>query len=304
MASEKRMFFRFDVSLPYYLESMSSEQECFQTDKSKIISPSEKQDLKVLNESLEQIFKDSDHVQNGSVEVFLGLNQKLDFMVWLLESLIEGDDVLKSDQYQQYWYDQQRFIIPSSKKSSKILPLLQAFSNRIDLHIDELIDVMKNRLGSNIFIYGQSHIKLFSLHHYISGLDVLAEKGNWLAQIIVTLTKKLNAYEALLLKLKKVHKKLSDTDNWNHEKVNLGEGGFAIYSEQHFELNQKVCVLLKLEETFIFAKAFCVYQTSQTDKLSYNRTAFQFEEISSEDSSHIVRFLMAQELAFHQVNHD
>lgn len=304
MVAEKRMFFRFDVSLPYYLEPMDSELGCFQTDERKIISPSEKASLKALNESLEQIFKDSEHIQNGSVEVFLGLSQKLDFMVWLLESLINGDDVLHSDQYQQHSHDQQRFIIPSSNKSSKILPLLQAFSNKIDLHIDDLSDVMKNRLGRNVFLYSQNEIKLFSLRHYVSGLDELAQKGNWLARTIVTLAKKLNSYETILLKLKKVHKKLSDTDCWPHEKINLGEGGFAVFSKQDIESNQKVCVLLKLEETFIFAKAFCVYQTRHTDKLSYNRTAFQFEEMSSENSAHIVRYLMAQELGSHQVKHD
>jgi len=304
MTAEKRMFFRFDVTLPFYIEARDEDSACFQVASGQIISDVEKQKIEVLNQSIDTLFHDAKHVDNGSVDVFTGLNNKLEFFVWLLESLMNHINVLQSDKYQQHLQDQQRFIIPSSNKSSKVLPLLQALSNRIDLYIDELSLVMKHSISDHVFIYSQSEVKSFNVRNYVGGLETLAESGNWLAKIILDLTKKLNTYEGVLDQLKSQHSKLSDTENWPHEKVNLGEGGLAVFSQQNFTLNQKVCVLLKLDETLIFAKALCVYQSKPSDDLSYNRTAFEFQEISSEDRAHIVRYLMAQELAFHQVSQD
>jgi len=304
MTIEKREFFRFDVTLPFYLEARKGDAACFQVTSSQVVSQSQKQRIDALNQSIDSLLHDAKHVDNGSVEMFASLNNKIEFFAWLLQSLINNNNVLLLDKYQQYLHEQLRFIIPSSNKSSKVLPLLQALSNRIDLYIDELSQVMKHCVSGHVFICNASEVKPFNVRHYIGGLESLAQKGNWLAKIIIDLTQKLNTYEGVLDSLKKQHNKLSDTDSWPHEKVNLGEGGLAVFSQQNFTLNQEICVLLKLDETLIFAKAKCVYQTKLSDELRYNRTAFEFQEISSEDSAHIVRYLMAQELAFHQVRKD
>jgi len=141
--------------------------------------------------------------------------------------------------------------------------------------------------------------KPFRTEQYISGLSALASKGNWLAQVITLMVEKLNHYEGLYLKLKRAYQTLSDSEKWPIERVNLGAGGFAIYTPKAYALSQQVCALFNMDDTFVFAKASCVYQSDKLNAQAKKRTAFQFDDISSEDSAHIVRYLMAKELEFH-----
>ncbi|MEA1989407.1 MAG: PilZ domain-containing protein [Pseudomonadota bacterium] len=299
MGIEKRTFFRFDVNLPYYLEPLTTEGLCFHIAREELISPAEYQSLLNETHKLNSLFQDERHIQNGGVQIFTELNQKLELMVWLLDSFIEGVDIHEGSEYRQRLEINRKTSMPEAKGSSKVLPLLQAFYLRLEDYISELVDVIEHSVHGKVFMYHKTSPKPFRIEQYISGLSALASKGNWLAQVITLMVAKLNHYESLYIKLKQAYQTLSDSEKWPIERVNLGAGGFAIYTASNYAISQQVCVLFKMDDEFVFARASCVYQSNKPNTQAKKRTAFQFDDLSSEDSAHIVRYLMAKELDFH-----
>ncbi|BCN93749.1 hypothetical protein THMIRHAM_15340 [Thiomicrorhabdus immobilis] len=299
MGAEKRTFFRFDVSLSYYLEPMNDQGCCLQAERSELLSNQEFQAIEDEKQQLDSLFQDSKHIQNGGVQLFDELNQKLDFMVWLLELILQGSGIHSLEEFQARKALNQKITPPMAKGSSKILPLLQGFFSRVDDYIAELIDVIEHGIHGKIFLYHKPVLKPFKIESYVKGLTELAQKGNWLARVITLLVSRLNHYEKLLANLKKAYRKLSDYEAWPIEKVNLGAGGFAVYTTKSYANAEKVCALFKMDDGFVFGEASCVYQSNTLNAEQQMRTAFQFDEISPEDCAHIVRFLMAKELEFH-----
>jgi len=302
VSAEKRQFFRFDVSLPYFIEPLDNKGCCFQVTRNQLLTTQELKLITLETQQLNNLFEDSKHIQNGSVKIFKGLNHKLDFMVWLLDLILEGVEHSKLSQLDDKKEQNHRIVLPEVKESSKVFPLLKAFFIRVDEYIAELIDVIEHSVRGNVFMYHKPLLKPLNLENYIKGLPELAKKGNWLARVITLLVSKLNHYEKLIIKLKQAYEKLSDYEKWPIEKVNLGEGGFAIFTSKTFASADKICVLFRMDDEFVFAKARCVYQSNKSKVKEPMRTDFEFEEIHSEDSAHIVRFLMAQELAFRHKN--
>ena len=304
MSREKRSFFRFDVTFPYYLEEMNGDGVCFHINRATFALPKEEKQILAFKTRLDIFFQDQHHIQNGGVEIFRGLNRKVEFMAWLLDSILLGNSVLSSDEYHDRMKENKQFSIPESKGSSKVLPLLQAFSVRVDHYIDELVGVMEHSLRNKVFFYHKKPLELFNTRNHLKGLEELAQKRNWLAMVITSLVSLLNVYEARLIRVKEAYQPISDVDNWDEGRVNLGAGGFAIYSETLFELNQKVCALFKMDDEFVFGQASCVHFSEKADFNDLHRASFKFDEISQEDSAHIVRFLMAKELEYHQMQNE
>jgi len=296
---EKRTFFRFDVNLPYYLEPVTTEGLCFHIPREELISSAEYQSLLSETHKLNSLFQDERHIQNGGVQIFTELNQKLELMVWLLDSIIEGVDIHQSSEFKQRLETNQKTSIPEAKGSSKVLPLLQAFYLRVEDYISELVDVIEHSVHGKVFMYHKVSPKPFRVEKYVRGLSSLASKGNWLAQVITLMVAKLNHYESLYLKLKQAYQTLSDSEKWPIERVNLGAGGFAIFTATSYTISQSVCALFKMDDEFVFARASCVYQSDKPNAKAKKRTAFKFEDLSSDDNAHIVRYLMAKELEFH-----
>lgn len=299
MSAEKRTFFRFDVSLSYYLEPMNEKSRCLQVERAELLSNQEFRDIADETEQLMHLFQDKQHIENGAVKLFNDLNQKLDFMIWLLETMLQGADVKNLEEFHSRRELDLKITSPDFKGSSKILPLLKGYFLRVDDYIAELIDVIEHSIHGKVFLYSKPVLKPFRTENYIKGLTALAQKGNWLARVITLLVSKLNHYEKLLVNLKKAYRKLSDYDAWPIENVNLGAGGFAVYTSRIYANTEKVCALFKMDDGFVFGEASCVYQSDKRNASEQMRTAFQFDEISAEDSAHIVRFLMAKELEFY-----
>lgn len=299
VSAEKRSFFRFDVNLPYFIERLDNKGRCFQVENHQLITAPELKLIALETQQLNNLFSDSKHIQNGGVKIFEGLNHKLDFMVWLLDLILEGVDQSKLSQLDDKKEQNYQIVLPEAKESSKVFPLLNAYFIRVDEYISELIGVIEHSVRGKIFMYHQPPLKPLKLENYIKGLPELAKKGNWLAQVITLLVSKLNHYEKIIMKLKRVYENLSDYEKWPIEKVNLGEGGFAIFTSKTYVNAEKICALFRMDDEFVFAKAHCVYQSNKSNVKESIRTAFEFDEIHSEDRAHIVRFLMAQELAFH-----
>lgn len=301
MTNDKRAFFRFDVTLPYYLEAMNEDGICFHVKRATFVPQSEEDKVLSIKTKLDFLFQDKHHIENGGVQIFRGLNDKIDFMAWLLDSILLGHNVLNSDEYHERFTQNKQFSIPESKGSSKVLPLLQGFALRIEHYIDELTSVMQHSVRNQVYFYHKRPLAAFDIKHYLKGLDELAKNRNWLAMVITLMVSLLNIYEARLVRIKQAYQDISDTDNWNEESINLGAGGFAIYTEQPYQLNQTLCTLFKIDDDFVFSHATCVNVGDVAKFKDKKRVSFKFEEISPEDSAHIVRYLMTKELELHQV---
>ncbi|WP_040728147.1 PilZ domain-containing protein [Thiomicrorhabdus sp. Kp2] len=301
MSSDKRSFFRFDVTLPYYLEAMNEDGICFHINRATFIQQGDEKQIQSIKTSIDFLFQDKQHIQNGGVQIFRGLNDKIEFMAWLLDAILLGRNVLSTDEFHERLNVNKRFTLPESKGSSKVLPLLQALSKRLDHYIDELVSVMQNSLRNKVFFYHKKPLELFNILSYLKGLEDLAKKRNWLAMVITSLVSLLNVYEARLVRVKTAYQSISDTENWDEESVNLGAGGFAIYSAEPFAINQKFCALFKVDNEFVFGQASCVNVSQEACFNGKHRVAFKFEDITAEDSAHIVRYLMTKELEFHQM---
>lgn len=301
MPNDKRVFFRFDVTVPYYLEPVNCKGLCMHVKRESLISDQEYKVILHESAALDKLFKDERHIENGGTELFSELHQKMQFMVFLLESILHGEDIRNGDEFQKWIRINQQISLPEAKGSSKVLPLLQAFYRHVDDYITELLDVIEHSVQGKVFMYHKASPKPFDCETYIEGLPALAQKGNWLALVITLLVAKLNHYESLFLHLKQAYKNLSSSESWPVEQVNLGAGGFAVYTEQLFKQGQRVCALFQMDDDFVFGQARCVYQGDDGNKGSKHRTAFEFDKIGSEDSAHIVRFLMHKELEFREI---
>lgn len=296
MGQEKREFFRFDVEVPHYLENQDKGGHCLHVHQNDLITDSEYKKIQTERRKLNELFQDQRHIDNGAVALFSGLNKKLDFMVWLLEAVMTAHDVRLDSEYLQKKDLNQQIGMPELASSSKVFPLLQAYFQRVEEYIAELIEVIESSVQGKVFMYHKKMPKPFKVEHYMQGLPVAAKQGNWIANVIVLICQQLNHYEQLFGNLKQAYRELSDTESWPLNKINLAAGGFAFYSEDSFSVGQKFCCLFKLDDEFVFAKASCVYQSEAGKAHKPKRTAFQFDEINSEDSAHIVRYLMSKEL--------
>lgn len=300
MHREQREFFRFDVSLPVYFEPMTSSGVCLQIDKAHLVEAAEAERLIEENSQLQSLFEDEIHLQNGGVKLFNEFNQKLEFIAWLLESIVEGQNPAAHPEFHQRIYDQAQYKRPEGEGGSKIIPLLQAFYLRIDNTILECVDVVEKNISGRVFMYHKPIGTLFSSQDYIENLGLLAKQGNWLASVIEKLIFKFNYYETLLNKLKRAYQPLSEYEKWPVERINMAAGGFSLMMEKECQLGEALCALFLMDEQFVFGQAECVFvENNRSGSASIGepkRTAFKFTAIAAEDEAHIVRYLMGKEL--------
>jgi len=281
------------VQISYFLESQDEDRHCLHVHKDDLMSSHDLEEVSRLEHALSVLMNQQKYIDNGGVALFAELQSKVDLMVWLLDEILQGGDTFANSNYHHQLEVNRSLDLPETSRSTKVFPLLEAYFNRVEDYITELSEVVDNSVHGKVFMYQNKALKPFATEHYIQGLDKAAKGGNWLAQVIILLVEKLNLYEKLFLRLKLAYKKLSNHESWPISMVNLAAGGFAVHLPQNYAKGDRVCCLFKMDQQFVFARAVCVYQ-GEGEKAK--RTAFQFEEISSEDEAHIVRFLRSKEL--------
>ncbi len=295
MNKEHREFFRFNVSLPVYLAPMQWSDVCLPIDKTQLIEAADAERITEENRQLQDLFEDETHLQNGGVKLFNEFNQKLAFMAWLLESIVEGKNPTEHPEFEQRVHDQLQYERPEGKGSSKVIPLLQAFYLRIDNAISECLDMITKNASGKFFMHLKPMSVPFGSQDYIPNLVVLAKQGNWMASVIEKLIFKFNYYETLLNELKRAYQVLSESEKWLVERVNLAAGGFSLVMEKRFEAGEALCALFLIDEEIVFGQAECVF-VENNEAAKETRAAFKFTNITAEDEAHIVRYLMGKEL--------
>lgn len=300
MQDNKRQFFRMNVSLPLYVQPLASQNRSAEASH---IEPFSKDALfQRCNSQLAELFADKAHLNNGATNLFRGINQRLDFLVWLLDHLIESNDPRQSPDFYQR-VDQDRTItLPQGDGQSSVFPLLHALFYRVDELVLNLLDAIEKSADGRVFLFTRPIYAMFSGERYLHNLQTLADKGNWLAQVLQALIFKLNASEQAYAHLKDRFQDLCYPERWPVTAVNLSSGGLSIETEQPYQVDQVVCILLQVDEVIISAQAKVVVvlpisNTATSDCPRCKRVAFEFIEMTADDQARITQFVTAQELA-------
>lgn len=304
MLENKRQFFRMNVRLPFYIQPFTSKDLIKEL---AAVRPFSKEaSFQKNNLQLFELFTDEAHLKNGATKLFVGINHRLDFLVWLLSQLTESNDPRKSADFYQRVEQDRAIKLPQGDGQSSVFPLMHALFYRIDELVLNLIDAVESSADGRVFIYTRPIYKPFSGKRYLYNLQALADKGNWLAQVLQGLIFKLNACEQVYASLKDRFKDLCYPERWPVTSVNLSSGGLAIETEVPYEVGQKYCALLQVEETMISAQTKVVAVLPLGPVLpnqpprtcpACKRVAFEFIDMSADSQALITQFVTTQELA-------
>lgn len=302
MSPNKRQFFRMNVELPLYIQPLDSSRVLSADSKHLFLSRQQQNAFKQYQAELFNLFQDEQHLNNGAVELFSEINQRLDFLVWLLDLLMQGQNPRQqADFYLRL--DQDRLVtLPEGNGQSSVFPLIHALFYHVDELISSLIETIEHSIEGKVFLYTRADYEPFSGSRYLHNLDALADKGNWLAQVLQNLIFKLNIYEQAYLKLKAYFKDLSYPERWPMKAVNLSTGGIGLEVEKPYQLEDKLCVLLLIDNQVLYAQAKVVaVQPIGSDQHRHptprHRVSMAFLSISTDSQAIITQFVSAQELA-------
>lgn len=294
-----------DVSLPLYVLSLPQVSDRPQVFKQRILPEAQIQEFEQASAALKVLFSDERHIANGAVPLFSGLNQRIDFMAWLLIQLIEKTCPKAHPEFFNRLQQDHAIPAPQGGRASKVFPLIEAMHQRIDQLIATLLSLIERRLEGETVFYDEADFPLFCGEDYVHNLPVLASQGNWLSQVLTHLNSKLNVYELAYHNLKKVSPIIPAPQNWPVQSVDLSRGGMAFDSSSPFKMDQKLCILMEIEGRVLLVYAQVVHVTSSASQGPQSapsqdeiqRIAIQFEGLSEEDAACITRFVTSQELA-------
>lgn len=300
MQENKRRFFRMNVKLPFYIQSLDADL----LKSARIAIPSQTDAAFKLHQSqLKRLFTDVAHINNGAVDLFSSINDRLDFFIWLLDLMIQQKDPRQQADYYSR-LDRDRLIsLPQGNGKSSVFPLIHALFYRVDEMIEGLIRAVEHSVNQHVFLLTRPVYASFDGARYLHNLEPLAQKGNWLAQVLQQLIFKLNIYEQAYSDLKDRFHDLSYPERWLNHAVNLSSGGLAFETEQTFKLKDQYCILLQLDEHIIYTEASVVAinplgnDDNAVNPTPQHRVAFEFQQMSADNQSQITQFVTARELA-------
>ncbi|MDG6778363.1 PilZ domain-containing protein [Thiomicrorhabdus sp. zzn3] len=267
------------------------------------LAEAHKQKFYKASERLQQLFKDPVHIANGAVTLFQGINLRIDFLAWLLEEILAGRDPRQQDDFSDRLQRDQMHLPPQGSHTTKTFPLIEAFYQRIELCISELLAAIERSPDVRRLIMGYEDHTLFSAEDFLPNLSILAEQGNWLARVLVQLNEKLTVYEQAYQDLVAQSCHLPDPQQWIVHPVNLSSGGVDFVTSEHYELYERLCVLFEIEHRLMVVHGRVVNiiplleSELEEGAQGAQRIGLEFVDLSNEDIAQITRFVAAQELA-------
>jgi len=251
---------------------------------------------------LAKLFLDEAHFKNGAIHLFKGVDQRLEFLAWLLDAFIQNQDPRQATDFYTRLDEDRLISLPEGNGKSSVFPLIHGLFNRVNELILSLLDALERSIDGKLFLFTHPIYEPFSGERYLHNLSALADKGNWLAQVLQTLIFKLNIYEQAYTALKAQNGDLAYPEHWPVRRVNLSSGGLAIESDTPFMKHESVYVLLQLGQNTVGAKASVVSvlpigSPERPETAFRHRVAFEFDNIDSNSQSLITQFVRDQELA-------
>ncbi len=244
MLKNVRRYFRYDLQMPCKVLPV---KDITEIDESLNIV-SEPSTTTLQNQrTLEQLIEKLKATQSKSLAIFTTLQQRLEFMEWMLQHFANGQNPkLQSGFAQRYKLDKTQKR-PNLPESSHIAPLILGLYDQIDWLISELLDVIRNTLRETIFFFPVTQIDNFLSRKYITNLAELAGRGILPAQVLEALIAHFNVQIESMNLLIEAHKEVSDIRRWPNQKINLSAGGLAFSTQDHFEKFSLVDCLLGMD---------------------------------------------------------
>jgi hypothetical protein len=289
-----RRFFRYDVEIPIYIETVNAFHNELAQLRESVFPQSEVARLEAIDEELNQKLDAVFQRKPEAIHVFLSLNKRLDFIHWLLDHLVELQDPRKESDYKYRLKMDQRHQPPTSKKETKLLPLMQNFYYQIDEIVHELLSVVEKSYEGKIFTYIPTPRPTFEHTKYVHNLEELADNGTLPAQILVLLIEKYNLLVGVLNRLKERYRKISDSQLWPVRKVNLSAGGVSFISETPYERFARFHVFMQLDETLLICEGRMVVMRPAEE--GRYLVGLEFEFLPFEKQQAITRFIQYHEL--------
>lgn len=291
-----RRFFRYDVEIPLYFETVDLHGHHVHAGRRDLFHLEEETRLEELNAQIGTLLEEVFTADTDAMHIFYMLNHRIQYMAWLLDDLVEGLDPRLRNDYKFRMREDKKHKPPMTRRDSKVGPLIQGFYLQIEDHIAELIETVQNSIEGKIFLFPRKVKPMFESDDYVTNLSQLAEKGVLPARTLVLLIEKLNIYETVFARLKKVFHQISDPDSWDVQRVNLSAGGFGFLTNQKFKDFAYMNVFMQLDDDILVCRAKIVLNKKMARGDFLFRVAVEFEFLTSEHAEKITLFTQHKEL--------
>jgi hypothetical protein len=233
-----------------HLEPVDQYGQYLSAQRRELITEAEEFRLHDVNELLSELLNKVFDARSDALYVFYVLNHRIDFMGWLLESLMESQDPRLKHDYKFRAKEDQKFTPPKAKESSTIAPLILGLYQRIDDYLVEINTVVSSSIEGKIFLYPQPIADAFNSQTYVTNLNSLAQSGVLPAKVLQLMIEKLNLYATVLGRLKTAFHTISRSEYWERYALNLSAGGLSFVSDAAhpgFALFNKLHVFMAIE---------------------------------------------------------
>ncbi|MDG4812652.1 hypothetical protein P8629_06490 [Hydrogenovibrio sp. 3SP14C1] len=291
-----RRFFRYDVEVPLYFETVDEQGYLLKVNRKKLISEQEEAHLEYLNLEIKALLSEAFSAESDALRIFTMLNHRINYMAWLLDDLIDQVDPRLRSDYKFRLREDHKLKLPDVRNESKVGPLIEGFFLQLSEHIHELIESVENSIEGKIFLFPRKIKPNFNEQDYVKNLKELSDKGIAPAKVLVLLVERLNLYETILGRLKEAYHSISDPETWAVQKINLSAGGFSFFTNETFDNFAHMNIFMQLDEHILVCRGKIVLNKKLKNATFLYRVAVEFVFLSNEHAQKITLFEQRREL--------
>lgn len=291
-----RRFFRYDVKIPLYFETVDVQGRHLRVNRDKLIKRQEAFHLEELDSEIKELLSEAFSPESDALRIFHMLNHRIDYMVWLLDDIIEGQDPRLRHDYKFRLREDRKIAPPEVSNVSRVGPLIEGFYLQVSDHIHELIESIQNSIDGKIFLFPRKTKPNFDESDYVSNLRELSDRGILPAKVLELLIQKLNAYETVFARLKEAYHSISDPGSWPDMDVNISAGGFSFNTNEAFEKFAHMNVFMQLDDNILVCRGKIVLNKPLKNSTFAYKIGVEFEFLSREHAEIITLFEQRREL--------
>jgi len=291
-----RRYFRYDVLLPMHMEPVDRYGKQLRNERRQLISQEEEAQLSELNNALKACFKKVAGASSSALYVFNMLNERLDFMWWMLDFIMESVDHNTQNEYKLHLKADEAYSRPVTKKTSSIAPLILGLYDAVNDYILELSSVIQRGAKDKEFSYQDLSQRQFDDKRYVKNLDELAESGVLPAKILQLMIEKINLQAMVLEHLKEAYRKTSSPDEWKIYQINLSPRGCSFLTNDTYPLFTSMDIYMNMDDCTVICRGKVVSQEKVVGELLDTRVGIEFDLLTEEQERLITLFLQHKEL--------
>ena len=291
-----RRFFRYDVEIPIYLQTLGDFDHTLKKLRGTVLDPEEEIRLEVLDKEITSAI-DALFIKNAqTANVFYTLNKRLNFIHWILDRFMDLEDPTEDGQFSYRLREDHRLVVPKAGRSEKLRPLIENFFFQTEDVVEELVRVAETSIEGKLFLFQPTQRLHFDVNDYVHNLEELAQKGVLPASVLILLVEKFNLLVDVLNRLKVHYRTITDSHSWPEKRVNLGAGGCSFFTEVFYEKFSRFHVFMKLDDEIIVCEGRMVMVREVNVEEGKFLVGLEFEFISIETQRMITLFIQLRDL--------